>query len=464
MGRGGPSKPDARRIGAIGGASGRAQRGVELTVERRAETIPPVRKLLPLALCLFACKTEPVPEAHAEGGAERADAAVPVAEAGEVAPPEPAAQAGMIGSKRSDTCKSTMAEFAKLRTGQPADALASFGLGYRAPESTTAAWVQATDKALARVDDSGQALDHLAILAALDQSSGSGEPSIAERARIDTVQLVNKVALLDMRRKFERVAKAGEPEGMPLDDLDALLAEWDDAWCLWDGALRPLAQSIDEEGGEGWEEQIVEAFMAGRTGLIGKYDQAKVRSNREIAEKSTYAVIQRLVLTRASTAKQANDARVGRVALGLLAVIEDRISDRNGPGLARIQAMLAGPPAEIDAAAIERELGKAFAKRARKYCDEAVKSGTLGSGEGIKGAWEGLTYSKLILPGMRETLAGQSFDADAYMADWDSYVVAVEGNDASGAAAISERLVQWNCAYQEALGIAECATTSNEPG
>ena len=186
--------------------------------------------------------------------------------------------------------------------------------------------------------------------------------------------------------------------------------------------------------------------------------------HREIAEKSTYAVIQRLVLTRASTAKQANDARVGRVALGLLAVIEDRISDRNGPGLARIQAMLAGPPAEIDAAAIERELGKAFAKRARKYCDEAVKSGTLGSGEGIKGAWEGLTYSKLILPGMRETLAGQSFDADAYMADWDSYVVAVEGNDASGAAAISERLVQWNCAYQEALGIAECATTSNEPG
>ena len=62
-----------------------------------------------------------------------------------------------------------------------------------------------------------------------------------------------------------------------------------------------------------------------------------------------------------------------------------------------------------------------------------------------------------------ERLAAQGFDADGYMADWDSYVIAIEGSDASGAATISERLVQWNCAYQEALGIAECSATSNEP-
>lgn len=416
-----------------------------------------MRKFLPLILGLsFACKPEPSPDAAAE--AKPNEATKPAD------PAKPAnTEAGMIGSKRSDTCKALMTEIAALRTGEPADALASFALAYRSPESSTAAWVQATNKAAARVDDSGQALDHLALLAALDQSASSGEPSVAERARIDVVQQLNRVVVIDMRRKFERVAKAGTPEGMSLDDPEALLVEWDDAWCLWDGTLRPLAQALDEEGGEAWEEQIVEAFMAGRAGLIGEYDQGRVRSNREVAEKSTYAVIHRLVLARATTAKQVNDARLARVALGMLGMIEDRISDRNGPGLARVQAMLKGPPAEIDVDVIERELDKAFVKRARKYCDEAVTGNLVGSPEGIKGAWEGLVYTKLILPGMRETLAAQGFDADAYMADWDSYVSAIEGSDASGAAAISERLVQWNCAYQEALGIAACATTTNEP-
>jgi hypothetical protein len=427
-----------------------------LTVEGAAETIPPVRKFLPLTLgLLFACIAEPSPDAKAK--TEPADVEQPSTL--EPAPTE----AGMIGSKRSETCKALMTEFASLRTGEPAAALASFALGYRSPESRMAAWVQATDKAEARVDESGQAIDHLALLAALDQASNSGEASVAERARIDVVQSINRVVMIDVRRKFERVAKAGEPEGMPLDDLDALLVEWDDAWCLWDGALRPLAQSIDEDGGEAWEEQIVEAFMAGRTGLIGEYDPARVRTHREIAEKSTYAVIHRLVLARAATAKDADDVRVARVAYGLLGVIEDRIRDRNGPGLLRVQAMLKGPPAEIDVDAIERELDKAFVKRARKYCDEAVTGNLLGSPEAMKGGWEGLTYTKLILPGMRETLAGQGFDADAYMADWDSYLVALAGSDMSGAAVISERLVQWNCAYQEALGIAACTTTANEP-
>ncbi len=417
-----------------------------------------MRTILPLTLgLLFACMTEPAPKLDV-GKPE-----VGKADAGKPDAGKPNADPGQIGSRRGETCKAVMIEFTNLRGPEPAVVLANFTLGYRAPESVTAAWVQATDKALARVDDSGQAIDHQALLTALEQAATSEDPAVAERVRIDVVQRLNRVALLDMRRKFERVAKAGEPEGMPLTDRDALLGEWDDAWCLWDGALRPLAQAIDEDGGEGWEEQIVEAFAAGRTGLLGEYDQARVRSNREIAEKSTYAVLYRLILARAATAQQANDARVAQVAAGLLGVLEDRISDRNGPGLARVQAMLAGPPAAIDVATIERELDKAFVKRARKYCDEAVTANLLGTGEGSKGAWEGLVYSKLLLPGMRETLAGQGFDADAYMADWDSYVVAVAASDASGAAAISERLVQWNCAYQEALGIAACTVTANEP-
>lgn len=415
------------------------------------------KPLLVTSLSLtLACLAEPAPGGK-QAAAGQADAEPPQ--------PKPAtsdAEAGLLGSKRSETCATAMAALANLRSGEPMAALAGFDRSYRAAASPLAGWVESTDKALARVDESGAAIDHVAIVAALDQAAASVEQTVAERARIDVMQTLHRVALIAMRHQFERVAKAGTPEGLPLDDRAALIAGWDEAFCLWDGALRPLVQAIDEEGGEAWEEQIVEAFMSGRAGLTGAFDAARVKSQREVAEKSTYAAIHRLILANAATAKQANDARVARVTKGLLGTLEDRIADRNGPGLARMQAMLAGPPAEIDVDAIERELAKAFVKRARKYCDEAVANNELGKPEGTKGAWEGLTYTKLLLPGMRETLAGQGFDADAHLADWASYLEAIEALDVAGATAISERLVQWNCAYQEALGIAKCTVTDNE--
>lgn len=412
---------------------------------------------------LLGCLASPTPEAG-KGEAGKTESSKTEPSKPEPSKPEPAPgdEFGMIGSKRSETCKDAMKALAELRSGEPMAALSSFDLGYRAAQSKVAAWVESTDKGLARVDESGTAIDHAAILAALDLAKTEGTQTSFERARIDVTQILHRVALIDLRFEFERVAKAGTPEGLPLDDRNALLAGWDEAFCLWDGALRPLVQAVDLEGGEAWEEQIVEAFMSGRGGLTGEFDAARVKSQREIAEKSTYAAIHRLILANAATAKQVNDARVARVAKGLLGTLEDRIADRNAPGLARVQAMLSGQPSEIDVDAIERELAKAFVKRARKYCDEAVANNLLGKPDGIKGAWEGMTYTKLILPGMRETLAGQSFDADAHMADWASYLEAIEELDVAGATAISERLVQWNCAYQEALGIAKCTVTDNE--
>ena len=124
--------------------------------------------------------------------------------------------------------------------------------------------------------------------------------------------------------------------------------------------------------------------------------------------------------------------------------------------------MLNGDPAGIDPSAIERELAVAFSKRARKYCDKAVAKAELGTPGAIAETWEGVLYSRVILPSMREALAAEGFDADAYAADWQGYLEAVEGNDADTAAAISARLVEWNCAYQDRLGIAECTSSANE--
>jgi hypothetical protein len=168
--------------------------------------------------------------------------------------------------------------------------------------------------------------------------------------------------------------------------------------------------------------------------------------------------VHRLILADAE-ARTAHDASE---ALGLIDAIEDRLADRNGPGLGRMRRMLNGDPAQIDVAAIERDLAIAFTKRARKYCDKAVVGNELATPTAVAETWEGVIYTRMILPGMRAALGERGFDADAHAEDWERYVDAVEAGDAALAGEISPRLVEWNCAYQEHLGIAECTSSANE--
>lgn len=365
-----------------------------------------------------------------------------------------------LGSTCGPELRAALSEVAATADEDPPLDLPAFAKRYRAEGSPLALWVQEADRQLGRVDQ-GAPIDHRAMLELLDRV---GAPETNEAVlRSQIARTLERVALLDMRRRFDQVAPNAGVQGLPREDLHALRREWDAAWCSWDAALRPHASAADHATSEGWERQITESFEQGRRGLDHAYRETELRPARQVAEKGTYAVVHRTLLERARVARESADALAAADALGLLGLIEDRIADRNGPGLARIQAMLAGPTDAIDPAAIERELAKAFVKRARKYCDEAVTTQQLGTGEGLKGAWEGWVYSRVILPGMRETLGDQGFDPDAYQADWEAYAVAVHQGDSAAAAALSERLVQWNCAYQDALGIAECTASADEP-
>src|SRR5204862_3752365 len=135
-------------------------------------------------------------------------------------------------------------------------------------------------------------------------------------------------------------------------------------------------------------------------------------------EKGFYVVAHRLILADAA----AHTAADASEALGLVDALEDRLADRNGPGLERMRRQLAGDPAQIDAAAIERDLLIAFAKRARKYCDKAVVGNELGTPVAVAETWEGVIYTRLLLPNMREALSGKGFDTDAHFEDWERYL------------------------------------------
>jgi hypothetical protein len=394
--------------------------------------------LVCLLSSLAACKQSPAAAEHdKQQPPARAQAKAP-----EQAPPEPVPLA----------CPPTLGVLEQLDRLRVSEATIDIGEAAKLLDADTLAWLREADLALGRMTEHEP--DDVAllrqVLAGLPPRDDAGVRS--DLALIATQ--LRAVALLELRRVLGEVA----------DDRlhgDEAIAAWDRARCLWDASLRALAVRAEAlpGGGEGWEISIDEGFSEGRAAIErDKSGATTVKVSKQQIEKGLYVVAHRLILAdaRARTSADASEA------LGLVDALEDRIADRNGPGLARIRRQLAGDPAQIDAAAIERDLAIAFAKRARKYCDKAVLGNELATPTAVAETWEGVIYTRLILPGMGSALAQKQFDADAHLEDWERYAGAVEDGDAVLAAEISPRLVEWNCAYQAQLGIAECTSTTNE--
>ncbi len=272
------------------------------------------------------------------------------------------------------------------------------------------------------------------------------------------------VASLDIRA---RLAAASEVVPDPARDPSLLQADWDHAYCTWQGVLQPFASEADALGDEDWELRITTGFEDGHAGLRGPEqawapDEFATKPAKQIVEKSLFATLHRVLLARAEAAAQSEDPALAREALGLFALLEDRVAGRNTPAVESITQMLEGEAGAIDAAQIERELAVAFVKRARKYCDEALQAGVLATPDGIKGAWEGIIYTRVVLPAMVEYLGPSGFDAQLHMADWEAYLDAVIADDASAAVELSVGLIEQNCALQDALGIASCTSSDDE--
>lgn len=244
-------------------------------------------------------------------------------------------------------------------------------------------------------------------------------------------------------------------------------AAWDEAHCVWTGALRPLAVAADAVGWHSVEETITAdvdaALAAGHDGLSGEppataLDDWRVPPARQIVEKSLFRAAHRLVIEHATSARDNTDPVAARKALELFGVLEDRLTDRNTPGIAQIEAMLTGAPAAIDPDAILRELDIAFAKRTRAYA--AIADEDLGVPSGYKSSVEGHTYALLIAPGLARV---PGLDLAAYQTDWNAYPALVRaGDDLEATHALSQRLVDATCAYQTALGIAACTPDADE--
>lgn len=309
---------------------------------------------------------------------------------------------------------------------------------------------------LGRVD-AGVLVDEAAILDAL----AAGTP--ADLVDVET-RLTLVVSLL-VRARIDEVASA-LPEA---DRPPALLyAAWDDAYCWYEAVLRPHAETADALAAE-LEPTAIDlqgAFEWGHGGIESEaaayaIDEWSVPAAKQTLEKTLFRVYDRLVLDLAMQAQAEDDPLLARRALGLFRLLEDRLAGRNTPGIAIIEAELAGDPALIDLGVIRRELDVAWAKRTRRYATLALEEGTLGTPAGHTGAHEGRTYAKVVIPAMEAELEG--FDGAAHLAQWDAWIEAITADDPTAAQAASDALVAPLCEYQARLGIAECTGTEDEP-
>jgi hypothetical protein len=398
-----------------------------------------------LALVLLgACKQAP------EQPASNARAKVATPAESPAPEPEPDLVRDELGARASEPCRALGQVFEQLDTGLAPDRIAQW------PSALD--WVDRADHSLGRV--SGDRAQDRALIEEVVASMPAHDQAAQQTDLAVITTQLRAVALLEMRRLLGEVA----------DDRlrgAAAVDAWDEAYCIWDAGLRSLAARADASSstkprGDAWARSIVAAFADGRAQLGGPgepADPVAVKVAKQQIEKGMYAVAYQLILAQADSRSSVGASE----ALGLIDAIEDRLADRNGPGLKRMRIMLNGPTDQIDAKLIERELAVAFSKRARKYCDKAVVSAQLATPQAIAETWEGIIYTRVILPSMRDALGSKGFDADAHAVDWEDYLEAVEVGDAELAADISVRLVEWNCAYQRHLGIAECGSAGDEP-
>lgn len=204
-------------------------------------------------------------------------------------------------------------------------------------------FVREVDARLGRVDNAAL-IDDGAIEQALEAAlATSGDDQ--KLALIDVLSSLRAVALLDVRARLAGVADA-LPD--PLRDPSLHHAEWDMAWCVWDGAFHELALAASDN----WEPLIVDAFESGSAGIIGPEarwapDEFAVKPAKQIIEKGSFGVVARNLLLLAEQAA-GGDAFAAREALGLFAMLEDRVAGRNTPAIEIIMTMLSGDPAAID--------------------------------------------------------------------------------------------------------------------
>jgi len=340
-----------------------------------------------------------------------------------------------LGADASAACRAAMRGAADFLAATAEDDATAAAAAYA---GDLQAYVRALDAAATRSDD-------VAITEAL--ASADGEGAALAEGRLHTA------LSLELRARLASVETGAADK----------FAAWDEGHCLWEGALRGLARRVDTTAGDTIEADIDAAFAAGHDAISGAppataVDDWRTPPMRQVIEKTLFRALHRQLVALASAAQRGADPLPAARALGLFGALEDRLKDRNTPGIADITAMLSGDPAAIDPDALRVELDLAFAKRTRKYCDEAFEAG-LGVPTSYKGAVEGRTYARLLAAGMAR--AGQ--DVEAYLRDWDDYAAQVRsGADLEAAQRVSDRLIAATCAYQAALGVAACTSSEDE--
>lgn len=347
----------------------------------------------------------------------------------------------VLGDHASEVCLGAMARAGEFLAATAADDAAAAASAYVDP---LRAYIHALDAGSGRADDA-------AIIDALAEGGPTGA-ALAEGH-------LHAALAAHLRAELAAVAEKDTPDKY---------TAWDEAYCVWSGGLRELGERVDAKLVLGGFPilSIENFFHFGHQAISGEPPTTSIDewigpSNIQQIEKTLLRAAHHDIFLHADQAWGATDGTAAARARGVLAVVRDQIEGRNTPGLAAIEAMLTGDPSLIDARFVLFELDIAFAKHAREAVDQTAAAG-FGSPASHAHAVAGRGYAEILAPGM----IADSPKIDTYPSyvDWDRYIaLARHGDDDAEALAVGQRLIDFTCAYQTALGVAACTGTDDEP-
>jgi len=215
-----------------------------------------------------------------------------------------------------------------------------------------------------RVDGEGVLLDDAVLIELLANPLTPATATAFE-------QRLRLVASAYVRALISDVSSAlPDPERDPV----LLYSDWDAAYCFWDGMLRDTVIAADAASFTGYdtiEADTLSGFELGNVSVEGPTswapDEFFFGAAKQVVEKSGFTAAHRNVLTLAAQAAEGGTGAelLAARALGQFQLLEDRVADRNTPGIAIIEEMLSGDVAAIDVSVLEEEMNVAFAKRTR---------------------------------------------------------------------------------------------------
>jgi hypothetical protein len=364
-----------------------------------------------------------------------------------------------LGESPDADCELSAERYAELQLALATQEVSSAGIAeiYRGVRGRGGlnAFVRKQDVMLHRMDGDGRMVDDVIIEGALETGTLDALRSIQ-----GTVENLSVRAVRAYIR--EALDLLEDPPANPALRVHAS----DAAYCIFGATLaawheRP-ADSLQKPPGL---LQIREAFSNLHHAIVGESnghepDLFAARIARQAIDKGLDHLNYGHFLAALRLARAANSPLYLGRARAHFEHVRERMRNLNSPGIARIDAALAGEPNALQLEAIAHDVLVAYSKHLVRRIPDAIDSYLVGDPLGAEQVAQAFEWGQIVVSDLAKRVDG--FNVEAWNRAWAHYLQAAQQGSSADARSSADTLMEMACAYQAALGLSVCAGRGDE--